>query len=380
MRKMTWRESQSRTPKLHRSRFLILLLGLALVLAACGDESGDTTSSAVTEPPGTTATTEPSTDTTTPMTDTTEPATTVATSGEPKDTNLQFSYSATKQLSYAGSLIALRQMEEQLGYNIEEFFLPQSELSVQAVVQGEVDIGFSSFVPVANAIHAGADLVAFAVPGNIDFVLSSTPEVASVEDLEGRTLAVHSEASTTNLLAQWLIADTGADIEVVIIPGSVNRVQALIQGEIDSSVLYITDQVRASIDAPDAVKTLMVFPADSPAATGVFFTTRDFYESHQTEITDLVRTMAESFDRMNSDPDWAVLNAQLVGFEEEPDFIDAVVREYLSKGIYEVETVHSEEITDVWLQFMKETEQLDAGASDDPADYVDFSIWDSVTG
>lgn len=293
--------------------------------------------------------------------------------------DLVVAYSSVPQLAYSASRTAWRQMNKE-GWEIEEIFVPQNELAIQALVQGEVDLVPTATLTGITAINAGADIVGIVAIARGEWVLVGRDGITTPADLEGRSIAVHSETSVSNLVVQHTLTQEGINAEVLMIPGSPARAEALMQGQVDATSLFISDALRLEADSEEPVNIVANY-ADLPFIDQMLFVRRSFLTDHPREAQAVVEGLLNTYRRFQEDPAWGALQANLLLPETPMALVERVVE------------VHNE--IDVWsptggiadyddfaetIAFLKNAGLMPADVSDDPMTYVDLSVLEAVRG
>lgn len=168
------------------------------------------------------------------------------------------------QLNKVPSNLAIMELNEQ-GWDIAPIFLTQSEAPVQALIQGSVDIAHGSVVPVTTAVGAGADLRVFAQVRGLQYVMMARDDMSSPEDFEGRRVGIHAAASTTTLLTEAYLSDhPDVEPDYVVVPGSPNRIQAMLEGELDATAAQFGDDETLLEEDPDNFHVVFDFAREMP--------------------------------------------------------------------------------------------------------------------
>jgi ABC-type nitrate/sulfonate/bicarbonate transport system substrate-binding protein len=290
-------------------------------------------------------------------------------------------FGGVRQVPYAATLIALDRLRDR-GYHPVPVFMPRTELTVQAVMSGEADFALPDPISAATAIMRGAKIVivgANASAGLGQWALVTPRTITAPAQLSRRRIAVHSLSSVSNTVVQFAIKHhriNGA--HVLVIPGSPARAQALLRGEVDATSLFVTDAVRLDLTAPGRFHILMDFK-ELPLPDSVIIVRREWLATHQGDVEDLLRGLIETHRRIAAGPEWAVARTQQLFPEEDPAFVAAAVRAFVSRGIWDVNGgMTGPAIVQAMLRFLKETEALPAGASDQPGDYADLAPIEAV--
>lgn len=306
-----------------RFAFGTLLLALVLVVAACGDDD-DATATTVA---ATTATTNDDTTATTAAAAATTVATTTAAM---VDEPVTVGFASATQPSYAPALLGI---ETAGTVPMEAVFFQQSELAVQALLQGEIDILAIGVNGPMIAINEGAELVIIAVTIGNDWALVSTTDIATPADLEGKTIAIHSETSTATPLVRSTLEDAGVEAEFVIIPGSPNRAAAMSAGQIDATPLFLSSSIQLELEASDRFHTLVDY-GEVPLASQALVTTRSWLAEHGDVATAIVRQFIETGRRISNDETWATEALSALFPDDDPAYLARLVQEYVARNLW----------------------------------------------
>ena len=153
----------------------------------------------------------------------------------------------------------------------------------------------------------------------------------------------------------------------------------MLQGEIDATSIFITDAIRLEMLAPGRFHILVDFK-DMPVHDSVFAVRRDWLSTHQEETEDLLRSLVETHRRMAAGPEWAVARALQLFPDQDPAFVTASVRAFISRGIWDANAGMpdgSDTIRNM-IKYFKTIEALPANASEDPRYYADLTYLDRV--
>lgn len=293
---------------------------------------------------------------------------------------LGFAFPAVKQIPYANVLLAGQRLEQEKGHEFRPVFLRRPELAVQALLRGDVEMIQVNPVAAAQAIHEGAPLVMLMQPLLNHWVLVAPATVAKPEDLSGRRIAVHSETSMSNTVVKHAIRKHNIrNPQILIIPGSPARAQALQSGQIDATSLFLTDVVRLDLDAPGKFKILATF-TDVPAPDAVLVARREWAQQNAQMITDMIGAVLRINRRMTTDTGYAIQRAIALYPDEDQRFIVAAVREYVRRGVWDKNGGDfSPAFISRMIRFLiDETKDLPPAANQPPTRYVDFQPFQSV--
>lgn len=318
-----------------RGRVLGALVAVLMVVAACGD--GDATDT--TEAP-----------------DATEaPATT---EGEP--VVLQAIHGSSLDFIDLVGIAAFQILEEE-GITVETSFAQEAETAIQAIAQGDAQIGVNIGVNVGvPAVDAGVNIVDVVATQRPTWALAAAPEFETMEDLDGARIAVHGEASFTRAVSIFFAEQFGYEYEELIIPGSDVRAEALARGEIDASVIDLPDIVLLQQTFPDSFHILQTIGEQFPELieADVWFDA-EWAEANPDLATTVVRAFVEAARTMTEDTDFALEIAIENLPEMEPDVLERLVEEYSERGIWVEDGLLTSDRALTTLQFFQEVGEID---------------------
>jgi NitT/TauT family transport system substrate-binding protein len=266
---------------------------------------------------------------------------------------------------------------EEEGIIVEQRFVEEAPTAIQAIEQGQAQIGTNIGVNVGvPAVEAGAKIVDVVATQRPTWALAVAPDINSFADLEGKRIAVHGEASFTRAVSQWFAEVNGFEYEELIIPGSEVRAEALAQGQIDASVIDLPDVVQLSHTYPDSFKVLTTIGEEFPELIEQdLWLSKTWAEENPELAARVVRAVVEAMRKLTSDTDYALELAQ----EHLPDMDETVlselVNEYSSRGLWPEDGLLTPDRALDTLIFFNEVGEIDIGAPTEESlsKYFDFS-------
>lgn len=344
---------------------VVLLLALAVALAACASD----------EPAATDDGTEPAEDATG---DATDEATGDAAADEP--VQLVAMHTSSPDFIVQVPMAAWDICAER-GIEVEQRFAEEASTVIQGMASGDVQIGTNVGVNTGiPAAVAGADIIDVVGTQRPTWALAVTPDIQSFEDLEGKTLAVHGEASFTRAVADWYAENEGFSYEQLIIPGSEVRAEALAQGNIDAAV----------IDLPDVIQLSQVYPGEFEvlAAIGENFESlieqdiwfdKSWMEENREVAVEVTACMIEGARRLASDFDYAVELASENLPEVDRAVIEETVQTYQEREIWPTDGIITEERAQETMDFFFSVGEIDIDPSTiDLGDFFAFDVLDDA--
>jgi NitT/TauT family transport system substrate-binding protein len=142
------------------------------------------------------------------------------------------------------------------GWDIELVEFSAVDLLNQGLAQGTVSFTNGSLLDPLRAYQAGA-AVSWTMENNGgEYVLVVKSEYADCAALDGKRFGMNGETSSSSVAGRSFVEDCGATVESVIIPGGDNRVVALLNDQLDATVVQLADWLDLQKQAPDDFKVL----------------------------------------------------------------------------------------------------------------------------
>ncbi len=204
------------------SRLVLLLVAVALTAAACGDDSSDTTTTTAAAPEAS--------------------STTAAGGGELETTTM--TAGALPLVDFAPLFYA-----EAMGYfeteglEVAVEVVQSGPVAAQLLLAGDIDASFINWLSFSAAVSNDAPLVVVANGTHLAdgqggvFVTADSP-LASLEDLDGKSVATNSIGNVGDITIEALIADQGLDVEIDYVEVAFPEIiPAIESGSVDAGFL-----------------------------------------------------------------------------------------------------------------------------------------------
>ncbi len=284
-------------------RWLAIAAAGAIALAACS--SGATPSPEPSEAPASGAPSEAPSPTPTEM-----PGT--------KEFKVGFTSIGFSSTPFLAALDSLRDQ----GYTIDTPELAESELVTAGTAAGDFAFGSGANNSVMNAISQGANLKVNVARVANEWTLYARNDITECAGLAGRKLAIHSEGAVSTAMVKNYIEENcpGTEPEYVVIPGSENRLAALLADQIDASPLELGDSLVVDNEASDRFSLLASFAEDLPSLqTTSVYVSGDFAEENPGTVYAVVKAVIEQFRLVADDPAYLAE----IAVKYAPDSVDA---------------------------------------------------------
>ena len=166
-----------------------------------------------------------------------------------KPVKIAFS-AATPQVEKIPTIMAADSLKAQ-GYPVTTTYLQTSEDPVQAVVRGDADFGSASASTVMQAISKGAPVTVVMAANGPAYQIVAPTSVATPADLGGKKVGIHAAVSSTTLYTNLMLAKyPSVKPNILVVPGSANRIRALAAGQLDASAIQLSDMPTLDQLAP----------------------------------------------------------------------------------------------------------------------------------
>jgi NitT/TauT family transport system substrate-binding protein len=187
--------------------------------------------------------------------------------------------------------IAHQHLEAQ-GYSIRLTIYASTEAAIDALARGDVDVAAGSTRSFWAAIAKGAPIRAVAEHAGNLYRLVAAGHPSGCQALDRRRLALHGEGAAGTALARAYLAARcpQARPEILMVPGSPNRLAAMLSGAVDAAVLKVSDVDQLERMAPGRFSEIADFAREWPGlvTTPVHVNTR-FAAAHPDQVRDYVR-------------------------------------------------------------------------------------------
>jgi NitT/TauT family transport system substrate-binding protein len=169
------------------------------------------------------------------------------------------------------------------GLDVEIVDFAGGARALQAVVGGSADVVSGAFEHNINMQSKGQPMRAFVLQGRAPQIVlavstKTMPNYSSVADLKGKKIGVTAPGSSTNIMANFVLAKSGikpSDVSYVGVGAAQGAVAALRAGQIDAisnldpvmTILARSNDIKIISDTRDVAEADKVFGGPMPAAT-----------------------------------------------------------------------------------------------------------------
>jgi NitT/TauT family transport system substrate-binding protein len=203
---------------------------------------------------------------------------------------------------------------EQLGYfkaeglDVEIVDFAGGSKALAAVVGGSADVVSGAFEHTVNMQFKGQRMRAFVLQGRAPQIVlginpKTMPDFKSVADLKGKKIGVTAPGSSTNVMANFVLAKAGlkpSDVSFIGVGASNGAVAAMRSGQIDaiSNLDPVITLLARSGDLKIVADTRVVADADrifgGPMPAGCLYCPQSFIDKHPNTVQALTNAMVRA--------------------------------------------------------------------------------------
>jgi NitT/TauT family transport system substrate-binding protein len=197
-------------------------------------------------------------------------------------------------------LVGLARAGEQ-GLDYELTFFNGEELAIQAILAGQADVGLGS--PYAVIQRASVPVRLFYQVSRIIFFPVVKAEIESWQDMDGKSMTYHSRGGPLEALAAIVAEREGITLGTPnYVPGSENRVVALVQGHIDAAIIDLLNKNMIMAEHPGEFRVLPWVSPDEVVTDEALFTRLDWLEQNQDKASLLVTELLTAAKDLCANP------------------------------------------------------------------------------
>ncbi|WP_209011990.1 ABC transporter substrate-binding protein [Roseibium aggregatum] len=185
------------------------------------------------------------------------------------------------------------------GLDYEWTAFSDEELAIQAVLSGQMDIGFGT--PYAAMQRSKAPIRIVFQLSKLKFFPVTSKKYSKLEDLDGEPIMLHSRGGGTDSIANVIEEKLGIKFgQRSYVPGSSNRIVALMAGQTDATIVDLANKNKLMKQAGDKFNVLPMFEVD--ASDEALFANLDWIKANEKDVDIFVNALVSVWQDMAKDP------------------------------------------------------------------------------
>lgn len=211
---------------------------------------------------------------------------------------VRFAFGDVLSTETVSMVIALERAKAR-GVDYEITFFSKEELAIQAVINGQADMGVGTPYSVIQKSRAplrmvfqGTRLVFFPVVDN---------KYKSWKDLNGQPFTFHARGTGTEAIGNIIAKREGIRFgDRSYVPGSENRAIGMIKGQINATILDLANKNQLMEKAPGRFTILP--GVSSPASDETIFAQLDWIKKNEGKVDIIVAELYKLWNEMQTNP------------------------------------------------------------------------------
>ena len=186
-----------------------------------------------------------------------------------------------------------------MGLEYEWTAFSDEELAIQAILSGQMDIGFGT--PYSVMQKSKAPIRIIYQLSKLKFFPVTSKKYAKLEDLNGEPIMLHSRGGGTESIANVIEDKLNTKFgKRSYVPGSSNRIAALIAGQTDATIVDLSNKNKLVKLHGDNFNVLPMFDVD--ASDEALFANLDWIKANQKDVDIFVQALVSVYQDMHKDP------------------------------------------------------------------------------
>jgi NitT/TauT family transport system substrate-binding protein len=246
------------------------------------------------------------------------------------------------------------------GWKIESVTFTRTDLNIQALTQGTMQMSIALSIDPLRAVEKGSRIkwIMENTPG--EFVMIAKKEIAKCENLSGSRFAIHGETSGTSVAAKrWILDVCKAAPNIMVLPGGENRIIALRNGQIDATLVQLSDWLNLDAQAPGRFHVIVSGGPFNISGSGLW-ANNDWLEKNREIATAYVAETLKTFRMIRANPKLIESATLTYVPDTRPEALPATMRAYREIGAWPQNGGDSSMLEDA-IRFFTEQGELKPG-------------------
>lgn len=186
-----------------------------------------------------------------------------------------------------------------MGLDYEWTAFADEELAIQAILSGQMDIGFGT--PYSAMQRAKAPIRIIFQLSKLKFFPVASKKYSTLKDLDGVPILLHSRGGGTDSIANVIEDRLGIKFgKRSYVSGSANRIVALIAGQAEATIVDLSNKNKLVKQTGDQFNVLPMFEVD--ASDEALFANLDWIKANAKDVDIFVKALISVYQDMAKDP------------------------------------------------------------------------------
>jgi NitT/TauT family transport system substrate-binding protein len=222
----------------------------------------------------------------------------VTVAGNAQAAKIRIALAETPSDELAAFFVALDRAKAN-GLDYEWTAFSDEELAIQAILSGQMDIGFGT--PYAAMQRSKAPVRIVFQLSKLKFFPVSSKKYSKLEDLDGEPILLHSRGGGTDSIANVIEDRLGIKFgKRSYVPGSANRIVALVAGQTDATIVDLSNKNKLVKTQGDKFNVLPMFEVD--ASDEALFANINWIKANEKDVDTFVQALVSVYRDMHKDP------------------------------------------------------------------------------
>ena len=223
-----------------------------------------------------------------------------------------------------------------MGYEIATVEFQSPETMTLALQRGQADIINTSAGTAFSAIDAGFAGKIFLGQSNADFQMVARKELQTCQSLDGKRVSVQSREGTTGVLAKrWFEqACPTAKPNILIVPGSENRVAGLLAGQLDASPIDCQNTANLLKQRPGEFAVIDSFGQSAQLLASVFIASSDWLARSKAAAADFAKAYNDAVTEGYRNPSLVVAGTRKLLPDLDAALLTQVVNSWVERRVW----------------------------------------------
>ena len=260
--------------------------------------------------------------------------------------------------------LAVDKMKES-GVDLKPTFFNGFPPARTALLRGDVEIMQLNLNSMITSNQQGANLRAVMRMAPNEWVLVTPASIKTPADLNGKRIGIHGPATLTEQLVKATVKKYSLNSNVLVVPGSEARIQALISKQLDATPAELADFLELRQAKPRDYHAVIDYSKEYPFLTGsTLITRKEFTEQDPALLQLFVSNYVEITNSIRQNPEGMkpALRKAVASFLPRFDMnnFEAVYKQHLAADYWN--PLLTRDMAEKTIQFMKDTDQLKGDA------------------